>query len=100
MNTKYLIDVWLTLEDKYDNISIMLLNSLSQKGIQHDIKTFTISNFNDMKYLDVYLNDKFYQSYTHIHSFINDMTSMYGENIFSSFSLLHNSHNRIKRKKI
>lgn len=99
MNTKYLIDVWQVLEDKHDNASIVLINSLDdpQNNCQHRIKQITISNNNDMKYLYVYLNDNFYQSYTHIHSFVNDMTSMYGKNIFFNFTLSCNN-DKVKRK--
>ncbi len=95
MNTKYLIDVWQMLEDTHDNVSISLFNSKDEP--RNNIKKITISNNNDMKYLYVYLNDNFYQSYTHIHSFVNDMTSMYGDNVFINFTLSYND-NTVKRK--
>lgn len=105
MNTQYLIDVWLMLEDKYDNVSILLCNTNKDisnirniKNIKN-IQKITISNSNNMKYLDVYVNDSNYvsQSFTHIQSFVNEMVSIFGNDIFSNYCISHNDY-MIKRK--
>jgi hypothetical protein len=96
MNTQYLIDVWLMLEDKYDKVLITLNNT--NKHLLN-IQKITISNSNNMKYLDVYVNDSknVYQSFTHIQSFVNEMVSMFGNDIFSNYCISHNDY-MIKRK--
>jgi hypothetical protein len=96
MNTQYLIDVWLALEDKQDKVSITLYNMNNETLY---VKKISLSNDNLMKYLDVYVNDNkdVYQSFTHIHSFVNEMISMYGNNIFSNFFIKYNEC-LIKRK--
>lgn len=96
MNTQHLIDVWSMLEDKQDKVTIILYNT--NKDTLH-IKKITVSNSNNMKYLDVYVNDSkdVYQSFTHIHSFVNEMISMYGSDVFSNLSINYNEC-LIKRK--
>lgn len=95
MDTKCIIDVWSTLENMYNDVTVILHNSNKQSS---NISTITITNNNDMKYLDVYLNDKFSQNYTHIHSFVNDMTSMYGSSIFQYYTLSCNHDFNIKKR--
>ncbi len=90
------------LEDRYDQV-LVTLNNTNKHLLK--IQSITISNSNNMKYLDVYVNDSnnSYQSFTHIHSFVNEMVSMYGNDVFSNFFINYNDNDNdytIKRKQI
>lgn len=97
MSTRYLIDTWSMLEEMTYNASVVLHNVNNQTSQFNKIE---ISNNNDMKYLDVYINNStsVYGRYTHIHSFVNEMTSTYGNNMFADFEIYNNNIDKIKRK--
>lgn len=98
MNTRHLIDTWSLLEDKNDDVFIILQNT-NKKTVYTDVVKIIVSNKNDMKYLDVYLNDSscVYGSYTHIHSFVNDMISTYSDKLFMDLTVT-NINGKTKRK--
>jgi hypothetical protein len=92
IQSQRIIDYWTMLEDKYDNASMMLYNKTQNSNI-------TISNNNEMKCLDVcminYINQqKTFEQYTHIHSFVNDMISLFGVNVFLDYVIKCNSKKR------
>ena len=79
------IDYWIMLEDKYENASMILYNKLTNIYI-------SISNNNVMKYVDVCIinchnNQKTFEQYTHIHSFINDMISLHCPDILQDYDI-------------
>lgn len=107
--SRKIIDYWTMLEDKYDDALLTLYHKTKKTNT-------TISNKNEMKYLDVCTsdnvnNEKKFQQYTHIHSFINDFISLYGVHVFHDYIIIdnnivskkryldHNQNNKIKRTK-
>lgn len=95
LNTMYdiqselIIYHWTMLEDQYDKASVTLHNKLQNTNI-------TISNNNEMKYLDVCISNytnslKTFEQFTHIHSFINNMKAFHGDNVFNNYVIKYNS---------
>jgi hypothetical protein len=88
IQSQEIIDYWTMVEDKYDNASMTLYNKLQNNNI-------TISNNNEMKYLEVCINNytnnqKTFEYYTHIHSFVNDMLTLYDVNVFQDYVIKYN----------
>lgn len=89
IQSQKIIDYWTMLEDKHDNVSLTLYSESKTTDI-------TISNKNAMKYLNVCIrnnvkNEEKSEEYTHIQSFINDMTSLYGVNVFHDYVIKYNN---------
>ena len=91
-----IIDYWTILENKYNNASMILYNKFQNSNI-------TVTNNNEMKYLDVCIvyydnNQKSFEQYTHIQSFLNDMMTTYGINIFHDYVIMYNEFNHNRKR--
>jgi hypothetical protein len=91
IQSQNIINYWTVLEDLSDNISMILYSKIQPNYI-------TISNRNEMKYLDVTI-DNGTTRFTHIHSFVNEMLVNYGDNIFHNYLIKFN-HDVNKKRKI
>lgn len=93
---KNLVDMWCKLENSVDIAQIVLSNTYNNSQY---IRKISINNDDDQKYLHVSFDDKHFEVYTHIQSFINDFKALHGEKVFESFKIHYTDCNELRKRK-